>query len=101
MCKTSRAFADARAGGDLSDHVFLDLVGPLCLRDVAGMDLTPRGRKSQGLLALARSIARVAAQPILVAGQLWSDRPQEQGSASLRQCLTRSGCVWGHTSDAS
>ena len=88
MCKTSRAFADAGAGGDLSDHVFLDLVGPLCLRDAAGMDLTPRGRKSQGSPALVAVSPALRRSRSWLQDKLWSDRPQEQGSASLRQYLT-------------
>ena len=88
MSKMSRAFIDVRPGRDSSDDLFLDLLGPLCLRDAAGVDLTPRGRKSQGLLALVAVSPALRRSRSWLQDKLWSDRPQEQGSASLRQCLT-------------
>src|SRR4051812_42282531 len=53
-----------------------------------GEDLTPRGRKARGLLALlaltpTRRRSRAALQD-----KLWSNRGPGQGAASLRQTLT-------------
>lgn len=66
----------------------LDLLGPLQLTDAAGCNLTPRSRKAQGLLALIATAPGLRRSRAWVQDKLWSDRGQEQGSASLRQCLT-------------
>ncbi len=63
-------------------------LGVFRVRTSAGEDLTPRSQKACGLLALLclapnRTMSRAALQD-----KLWSDRAQEQGAASLRQCLT-------------
>jgi DNA-binding SARP family transcriptional activator/TolB-like protein len=63
----------------------LHLFGPLRLFGANGMDVTPRGQKARGLLALvalARDgrLARAAA-----AGKLWSG--SHDAKANLRQCL--------------
>jgi hypothetical protein len=89
VSKMSRAFIDVRPGRESGDDIYLDLLGPLCLRDAAGVDLTPRGRKSQGLLALVAVSPALRRSRAWLQDKLWSDRPQEQGSASLRQCLTQ------------
>lgn len=65
----------------------LRLVGRLRLTAADGSDLTPRGRKAQGLLALlgvARELRRTRA---FLQDKLWSDRQPEHGAASLRQEL--------------
>ncbi len=67
------------------DCARLHLFGPLRLLAADGSDVTPRGQKARGLLALlalARDgrLARVAA-----AGRLWSG--SHDAKANLRQCL--------------
>jgi hypothetical protein len=66
----------------------LDLVGPLRLTDSEGLDLTPRSRKAQGLLALIGTSPGLRRSRAWLQDKLWSDRGQEQGAGSLRQCLT-------------
>ncbi len=52
-----------------------------------GKDLTPRGMKSQGLLALLLTCSNGSRSRIWLQDKLWSDRGSEQGAASLRQAL--------------
>jgi tetratricopeptide (TPR) repeat protein len=66
----------------------LTLAGPLALVDEHGRDLTPRGRKVQGILALLGTSANLRRSRAWLQDKLWSDRGPEQGAASLRQCLT-------------
>lgn len=79
----------------------ITLCGRLRAVSAAGQDVTPRSAKAQGLLALlATSPNRGRARGWLQA-KLWSDRPEAQAGASLRQALTEvrralgplSGCL--------
>jgi hypothetical protein len=79
--------------------LMLDLAGPVCLRDAAGTDLTPKARKAQGLLALIGCSPKLRRSRSWVQDKLWSDRGQEQGAASLRQCLTEIRTALGPNSD--
>ncbi len=66
----------------------LRLMGPVNLTDAEGRDVTPRGRKARGMLALlgtAPGLRMVRAQ---LQDRLWSRSPPVQSSASLRQTLT-------------
>ncbi|MEM9581796.1 MAG: hypothetical protein AAGA08_01660 [Pseudomonadota bacterium] len=65
----------------------LDLLGALQLFDPDGSDVTPRGEKTKGLLAIlamqhGRPIARPALQDLL-----WSDRDNPHGRDSLKKSL--------------
>lgn len=71
------------------DGLCLDLVGPLRLRDMLGSDLTPKGMKAQGMLALIGTSPVLRRSRAWLQDKLWSDRAPEQGAASLRQCLVR------------
>ncbi|MFO1143970.1 MAG: hypothetical protein U1E59_16645 [Amaricoccus sp.] len=84
MSKVDLEGASPEAGQD----IFLDLLGPLRLRDAAGTELTPRGRKSQGLLALLGLSPGLRRSRTWLQDKLWSDRAPVQASGSLRQCLT-------------
>jgi hypothetical protein len=75
--------------------LYLDLVGPLRLSDDNGADFTPRGRKAQGLLALIGTSSSLRRARPWLQDKLWSDRGQEQGSGSLRQCLCEIRCSLG------
>ncbi len=73
--------------------------GSLCLRSADGADLTPRARKAQGLLALLGTAPGYRRSRGWLQDKLWSDRGQEQGAASLRQCLTEiRSCLGTHVS---
>lgn len=87
MSKMSRVDLEKAPPGASRD-IFLDLLGPLCLRDAAGTELTPRGRKSQGLLALLGLSPGLRRSRAWLQDKLWSDRAPVQASGSLRQCLT-------------
>lgn len=69
-------------------ELILDLGGPFRLRDAAGEELTVRSRKAQGLLALVGTAPSLRRSRPWLQDKLWSERGAEQGSASLRQCLT-------------
>lgn len=53
-----------------------------------GWDLTPKGAKAQGLLALLATSDNGSRGRLWLQDKLWSDRGREQGAASLRQALT-------------
>jgi tetratricopeptide (TPR) repeat protein len=75
--------------------LILALWGPLSLRDERGRDVTPRARKAQGILALLGTSPNLRRSRAWLQDKLWSDRGQEQGAASLRQCLTELRLVLG------
>ena len=63
------------------------LLGPIAATDANGQDLLPRGRKARALLAV---LALASPDPVRrerITALLWSGRSEEQGRASLRQCL--------------
>lgn len=70
----------------ISAPLVLQCLGAIRLRDSAGLDLTPRTRKSRALLALLalgnRSMSRTR-----LADLLWSDRGEEQARSSIRQAI--------------
>jgi tetratricopeptide (TPR) repeat protein len=73
-----------RGAADIS----ISVVGPFRIWGPGNEDLTPRGRKACGVIALlalspGRRRSRAAIQD-----KLWSDRGAEQGAASLRQALS-------------
>jgi hypothetical protein len=79
---------DPKAAVGATCELILDLGGPFRLRDAEGEDLTPRSRKAQGLLALVGTAPSLRRSRPWLQDKLWSERGAEQGSASLRQCLT-------------
>ena len=66
----------------------INLFGPLELRGPEGQDLLPRGRKSQAVLALLAASPKHSRPRSWLQDKLWSDRAQDQGAGSLRQCLS-------------
>jgi TolB-like protein len=75
-------------GGRQTDFVLeLRLVGRMRLLRVDGVEITPKGRKAQGLLALLGVAPELRRHRSWLQDKLWSDRPPEQGAASLRQEL--------------
>jgi tetratricopeptide (TPR) repeat protein len=66
----------------------LRLIGPLRLLRRDGTDVTPRGAKAQGLLALLGVSPGLRRSRAWLKDKLWSDREDEQSSASLRQVLS-------------
>jgi hypothetical protein len=85
--------------GHAAGILFLDLAGPLRLRDATGVDLTPRARKAQGLLALLGTSPGLRRSRTWLQDKLWSDRGQQQGASSLRQCLTEIRAALGRHVD--
>ena len=76
------------AGGQQTDiDLELRLVGRMRLLRRDGVEITPKGRKAQGLLALIGVAPELKRHRSWLQDKLWSDRPPEQGAASLRQEL--------------
>lgn len=65
----------------------LRLMGPVTLVAANGDDLTPRGRKARGALALLGMAPGLRLGRVRLQDRLWSESPQPQGAASLRQTL--------------
>ncbi len=69
-------------------HVFnLFLFGPFTVRGPDGADLTPKARKSRAILAMLAVAPRGSRSRVWLRDKLWSDRGEDQASASLRQAL--------------
>ncbi len=64
------------------------LIGNFTAAGSSGADLTPRGAKARGLLALLLFASEYSRPRVFLQDKLWSDRGTEQGAASLRQTLT-------------
>lgn len=65
----------------------LRLIGRVRLIRADGLEVTPKGRKAQGLLALLGVSPENRRTRLQLQDKLWSDRPARQGGASLRQEL--------------
>ncbi len=63
------------------------IIGPFRVLDPDGHDLTPRGRKAQGLLAILAFSPEKKRPRRWLESKLWSGRGPEQAGASLRQTL--------------
>ncbi len=71
----------------MSDMVRIGLTGRFRVCGGDGSDLTPKGAKSQGLMALLATSPDLCRNRRWLEDKLWSDRGAEQASASLRQAL--------------
>ena len=65
----------------------LRLMGPVNLVTAEGRDVTPRGRKARGMLALLGTAPGLRMARAQLQDRLWSLSPPVQSSASLRQAL--------------
>ena len=63
------------------------LIGPFAITDPEGNVLTPKSQKSQAVLAMLALSLRGSRSRVWLRDKLWSDRPEDQASASLRQAL--------------
>ncbi|PIO41326.1 SARP family transcriptional regulator [Phyllobacterium zundukense] len=63
------------------------LIGPFAITDPSGKALTPKSQKSQAVLAMLALSLRGSRSRVWLRDKLWSDRPEDQASASLRQAL--------------
>ncbi|MEM7642375.1 MAG: tetratricopeptide repeat protein [Pseudomonadota bacterium] len=66
----------------------LHLTGPLRILDAAGHDLVGAGQRGRALLAFLACQTGLRAERAALADLLWSDRPESQARASLRQELS-------------
>src|SRR5271156_3100227 len=74
--------ADARAAG-----ARLRLLGGFSLADADGAAIVISSRRARGLIAYLHLAPDGGAHRERLCGLLWSDRPEAQARASLRQCL--------------
>ena len=65
------------------------LVGPFALFDNAGRDITPRGKKACGVLALLLTVPERRRTRRWIESKLWSDRFHDNASGSLRAELVK------------
>lgn len=63
------------------------LFGPLAVQDGAGNHFTPKNQKSKAVLAMLALAPRGSRSRVWLRDKLWSDRGEDQASASLRQAL--------------
>lgn len=63
------------------------LFGPFTVQGQDGSDLTPKSRKSRAILAMLAVAPRGSRSRVWLRDKLWSDRGEDQASASLRQAL--------------
>lgn len=67
----------------------ISLLGPFRVRTAAGQDITPSSRRAQAVIAMIALSERGERSRSWLHSRLWSDRPADQASASLRQELTK------------
>lgn len=65
----------------------ISLIGPLRVRAPNGTEITPRGTKAQGMIALLAEHDGRRRSRRWIEARLWSDRAPAQASGSLRQTL--------------
>lgn len=65
----------------------LYLVGPFALTDLEGRSRCPKSQKSRAVIAMLALSPRGSRSRIWMRDKLWSDRGEDQASASLRQAL--------------
>ncbi|MGP3696724.1 SARP family transcriptional regulator [Rhodobacter sp. NSM] len=89
-----RTDAGAPSPGSVADrmtgvsHVLrMYLFGPFTLLGPDSEDLTPKSRKSRAILAMLAVAPRGSRSRVWLRDKLWSDRGEDQASASLRQAL--------------
>lgn len=63
------------------------LFGPFTVQGPEGDDLTPKSRKSRAIMAMLAVAPRGSRSRVWLRDKLWSDRAEDQASASLRQAL--------------
>lgn len=70
------------------------LFGAFAIRSADGRNLTPRGAKTQGMVALLMSAPDFTRTRVWLQDKLWSDRGPEQAAGSLRQAIYElRGCL--------
>ncbi len=74
-----------KSGNNASCRIFL--LGPVSISDHSGIDFAPRNQKSRALIAMLAVAPRGSRSRVWLRDKLWSDRGEDQGSASLRQAL--------------
>lgn len=77
----------------------LRLAGRLRLLRSDGADITPTGRKAQGLLALLGAAPDYRRSRVWLQDKLWSTQPGDLGAGSLRQELARLRRILGDSRD--
>ena len=84
------------AGGQLCN---IYLFGSLAVTDANNLARTPRSQKSRALIAMLALSPRGSRSRVWLRNKLWSDRAEEQASASLRQALVEIRKALGPAAD--
>lgn len=77
----------------------LRLLGPMQLWDPDGLEVTPRGAKAQGLLAILAMAEGAPCHRSFLQDKLWSDREHKQGRDSLKKALAEVRQCFGDRAD--
>jgi tetratricopeptide (TPR) repeat protein len=75
------------------------LFGSLAVTDANDLGRTPRSQKSRALIAMLALSPRGSRSRVWLRDKLWSDRAEEQASASLRQALVEIRKALGPVAD--
>jgi tetratricopeptide (TPR) repeat protein len=81
--KGLRMTAEPNKGKPLDIFLF----GPLCVVGPSACNLAPKNQKSKAVLAMLALAPRGSRSRVWLRDKLWSDRREDQASASLRQAL--------------
>ncbi|SLN72737.1 hypothetical protein ROJ8625_03875 [Roseivivax jejudonensis] len=84
---------------DTQGTIRVRLIGPLQVSDADGRDITPKGAKNQGLLALLALSPGMRRPRRWIEDKLWSGFAPEQASANLRQALAKLRSGFGDAAD--
>lgn len=83
----------------MSDRFTIQFYGGFAVRTPDGRDVTPKGSKARGLLALIAEAEDMRRGRRWLESMLWSDRSPGQASGSLRQTLTEIRAALGEDAD--
>ncbi|MBB5514628.1 tetratricopeptide (TPR) repeat protein [Rubricella aquisinus] len=85
--------------GESKAALHVRLLGSFHVKTESGEDLTPRGAKARGVLALVLLAPDMKRPRAYLRDMLWSDRGPEQGSSSLRQAIAEIKRYFGDYAD--
>lgn len=81
------------------DVCHIHMIGPLLITDPEGIDITPAGAKTRGLVASLAESPGIRRSRRWIESMLWSDKSAAQAGGSLRQELIKLKRTLGESSD--
>ncbi|MEX3015016.1 hypothetical protein [Gymnodinialimonas hymeniacidonis] len=83
----------------MKNRVKIRFFGTFAVIDSSGNDVTPKGKKARGIVALLAETATMRRGRRWLEAMLWSDRAPSQASGSLRQSLSELRSAFGDNVD--